>query len=222
MIRIADNCLRSGAMERRGVRRFRSVHAVDRRRGRILGLPGRRGHASASRTGRGRPTCRSWATLSSRHARVRRDGEGYLIEALREVAHRRPAGARRRLAARRQPDCSWAESVRLLFRQPHPLSGTARLDFLSRHRTQPSADAVLLMADPCILGPQPHSHVVCRDWTREVVLYRRRGASCIAARRADSRSTASRAMAGPDHQEFPRRRRGFSFNLEAIGERRCE
>ena len=35
-----------------------------------------------------------------------------------------------------------------------PLSGTARLDFVSRHRTQPSADAVLLMADSCVLGPE--------------------------------------------------------------------
>ena len=31
--------------------------------------------------------------LSSRHARIRRDGEGYLIEALRRGAGRRPAGA---------------------------------------------------------------------------------------------------------------------------------
>ncbi len=48
---------------------------------------------------------------------------------------------------------SWAASVRLVFRRPHPLSATARLDFVSRHRTQPSTDAVLLMADACVLGP---------------------------------------------------------------------
>ena len=52
---------------------------------------------------------------------------------------------------------SWAASVRLLFRRPHPLSATARLDFVSRHRTQPSADAVLLMADTCVLGPKRHA-----------------------------------------------------------------
>ena len=57
-------------------------------------------------------------------------------------------------------------------RRAHPLSLTARLDFLSRHRTQPPADAVLLLADSCVLGPKPHSHIVCRDWTREVILFR--------------------------------------------------
>ena len=66
---------------------------------------------------------------------------------------------------------NWA-SVRLLFRRPHALSGTVRLEFLSRHRTQPLADAVLWMADSCVLGPKPHSHVVCRNWPREVILYR--------------------------------------------------
>jgi hypothetical protein len=60
----------------------------------------------------------------------------------------------------------------LVFRRPHALSATARLDFSSHHRTQPSADAVLLMADSCVLGPSPHSHVVCRDWPQELVLYR--------------------------------------------------
>ena len=43
---------------------------------------------------------------------------------------------------------------------------------MSRHRTQPSLDAVLLMADSCVLGPKPTSHVVCRDWKHEVILYR--------------------------------------------------
>jgi hypothetical protein len=64
------------------------------------------------------------------------------------------------------------EGVRLAFRRPHALSATARLDFLSNHRTQPSADAVLLMAESCILGPGRHCHVICRDWPREVILFR--------------------------------------------------
>jgi hypothetical protein len=33
-------------------------------------------------------------------------------------------------------------------------------------------DAVLLMADTCVLGPKGHSHVICHDWQDEVVLYR--------------------------------------------------
>jgi len=109
--------------------------------------------------------------LSSRHARIRRDGEGYLIEAIREVG---VAGRPVRPVATLSDGSviQLGRAVRLVFRCPHALSATARLDFASRHRTQPSADAVLLMADACVLGPGPHSHVVCPDWPAEVILYR--------------------------------------------------
>ena len=109
--------------------------------------------------------------LSNRHARIRRDGEGYLIEAIREV----------RIDGHRVADfvplddgnlIQLGPKVKLAFRRPHALSATARLDFVSHHRTQPSADAILLMADTCILGPKPNNHVVCRKWRDEVVLYR--------------------------------------------------
>jgi hypothetical protein len=109
--------------------------------------------------------------LSSRHARIRRDGEGYVIEALHEVSvDDRPVRGFGWL--RDGSQIQLGKSVRLLFRRPHTISGTVRLEFMSRHRTQPSADAVLWMADACILGPKRHSHVVCRNWPREVILYR--------------------------------------------------
>ena len=109
--------------------------------------------------------------LSKRHARIRRDGEGYLIEAIRDVRlDGRPVAG---VALLRQGSTiELGSSVKLVFSRPHALSATARLDFKSRHCTQPSSDAVLLMADSCVLGPKPHSHVVCRNWTEEVVLYR--------------------------------------------------
>jgi hypothetical protein len=111
------------------------------------------------------------ADISARHARIRRDGEGYLIEAVREVRldGRVVQGAALLSHGSR---IELGERVRLTFRRPHALSATARLDFLSQHRTQPAADAVLLMAESCVLGPKSHSHVVCRDWPREVILYR--------------------------------------------------
>jgi len=109
--------------------------------------------------------------LAACHARIRRDSEGYLIEAVREVyVDGRPVthaallrdGSRIQLGA----------GVRLLFRRPHALSATARLDFASHHRTQPSVDAVVLLADVCVLGPAARSHIVCPDWPQEVTLYR--------------------------------------------------
>ncbi len=112
--------------------------------------------------------------LSTQHARIRRDAEGYMIEGLRET---RVNGRRAEPWALLGHGATIAlgETVRLLFRRPLVLSATARLDFLSRHRTQPSSDAVLLMAEACVLGPRPTSHVVCRDWPCEVVLYRHEG-----------------------------------------------
>ena len=64
------------------------------------------------------------------------------------------------------------EGVKLRFRKPHVLSSSARLEMLSPHRTLPYADAVILMAESCVLGPKWQNHVVCREWTGDVVLYR--------------------------------------------------
>jgi hypothetical protein len=33
-------------------------------------------------------------------------------------------------------------------------------------------DAIILMAESCVLGPKWQNHVVCRDWKGDVVLYR--------------------------------------------------
>jgi len=109
--------------------------------------------------------------VSSRHARIRRDGEGYLIEAIHKT-HVDGNLVPRIAPLRNNSIITLGDSVRLRFRRPHALSATARLDFLSRHRTEPGADAVLLMADSCVLGPKPSSHVVCRHWPHEVILYR--------------------------------------------------
>ncbi len=114
------------------------------------------------------------ADLSRHHATIRRDEEGYTIEPIRDVW----------LNHQKIERVSWINDGNLIqlgpalhmrFTRPHPLSATARLDFVSNHRTQPSASAVLLMADTCILGPGSGNHVVCRAWPHDVVLYRQHG-----------------------------------------------
>jgi len=109
--------------------------------------------------------------LSRQHARVRRE-EGYLIEPLQAV---RVNGRLVRVVTNLSDgdEVELGESVRLRFRQPHALSATARLEFLSRHRTEPSAAGILLMAESCVLGPRWQDHVVCREWKHDVVLFRR-------------------------------------------------
>ncbi len=114
------------------------------------------------------------ADLSRHHATIRRDEDGYTIEPVRDVW----------LNGRKIDATSWITDGSLLqfgsaltmrFSRPHPLSSTARLDFVSHHTTQPSTRAILLMADACVLGPGAHSHVVCRHWPHDVVLYRQHG-----------------------------------------------
>jgi len=109
--------------------------------------------------------------LSRQHARLRRE-DGYLIEPLQSV---RVNGRRIRGPANLSDgdEIELGEGVRLRFRQPHSLSATARLEFLSRHRTEPSAAGILLMAESCVLGPKWQDHVVCREWSQDVVLFRR-------------------------------------------------
>ena len=63
--------------------------------------------------------------------------------------------------------------ARLRFSRPHGMSATARLDFESRHRTEPFSDSVLLMAESCVMGPGISHHINCRNWKNDFVVYRR-------------------------------------------------
>lgn len=132
--------------------------------------------------------------LSRRHAWIRRQGERYLVE---PCPLARPSGQARLPGQESLPsvtalringrlvteptllydgdELELGAGVKLRFAQPHVLSATARLDFVSRHRPQLRVDGVLLMAESCVLGPNLRNHVVCRDWKDDVVLYRHGG-----------------------------------------------
>jgi hypothetical protein len=111
------------------------------------------------------------ADLSRRHAVIRREAGAYVLEPVQKVSLDGRAVAGPVVLADGQT-IQLGDAVRIRFTRPHALSATARLDFLSHHKTQPSADAVLLMAESCVLGPSGHCHVPCRDWPQDVVLYR--------------------------------------------------
>ena len=57
--------------------------------------------------------------------------------------------------------------------QTHPLGNSARLEFSSRHRTEPWSDAILLMGDALLLGPDRSHHVCCPGWQKNLVIYRK-------------------------------------------------
>jgi len=109
--------------------------------------------------------------VSRYHATIRRDGEGYLILPHAEVFI---DGKQIEHETLLYHDCEigLGSSVRLRFRQPHALSATACLNFVSRHRMPSAADSIMLLAESCVMGPASHCHVVCRDWRRDLVLSR--------------------------------------------------
>ncbi len=155
------------------------------------------------------------ADLSRRHARIARQGDGYVIEPWQATRINGQAIHGKTLLSDRD-EIELAQTVRLRFRQPHALSASARLDFVSHHRTAPSADGVLLMAESCVLGPKWQNHVICRDWQGDVVLYRRDGDLCCRAMEAieiDGRLCDGR---GQLHQNSHVTGSDFSMSLEEL------
>src|SRR5207244_12976345 len=111
-----------------------------------------------------------YADISRMHAALTRDAEGYLLEALRTVqVNSRPVD---RALLRAGDRITLGNSCQLHFRQPVPVSATARLDLVSGHRLPLAVDAVLLMAETLVLGPGPQAHVPIPDLKQPVVLYR--------------------------------------------------
>jgi hypothetical protein len=111
------------------------------------------------------------ADLARHHATFRRDGDSYLIEPIHPVKLNDRAVDRTMLVAPRAK-LEFGRGVQFSFSQPNPLSGTACLQIVSRHRTQPTTSGMILLADTCVLGPEADSHIVCRNWSRKVVLHR--------------------------------------------------
>lgn len=141
------------------------------------------------------------ADLSRRHARLARSGGRYVLT---------PYG-KARLNGRAIDGPAVIENgalielggVALRLRRPHALSASALVTVESGHRTVPAADAVLLMAESCVLGPKPHSHIRCVDWRDEAILFR--GPTGLVCRcggglTIDGRPTDSAAPVTPGHR----------------------
>ncbi|MCE9545359.1 MAG: hypothetical protein K8T25_07570 [Planctomycetia bacterium] len=109
--------------------------------------------------------------LAREHATIRRDAEGYLLEPNGETrVDGRPL--RTPTVLRDGALVELGATVKVRFRKPHPLSASAALVPASHHRTRPTTDGVLLLAESCLLGPAASCHVVARRWSQTVMLYR--------------------------------------------------
>lgn len=117
--------------------------------------------------------------LSRRAAVIRRMGSDYLLQPLQATQLNGQVIDRPQLL-RDGTLIEIGNSVKLKFRKPNSLSGTARLEMASIHRWKPNVDAVLLLADCCMIGPRAGSHVPCSDWRNEVLLVQKTGGTAPA------------------------------------------
>jgi hypothetical protein len=114
------------------------------------------------------------ANLSRRHATLKRIGEDWFIHPHQSTVVSGRAVSGPTLLKTGDAICL-AERVRLGFRIPSVLSGSALIDFESHHRPQQSVSGIVLMTDSVLLGPRRDHHICCADWPELVVIYRQDG-----------------------------------------------
>jgi hypothetical protein len=154
--------------------------------------------------------------LSRKHATLIRNGEGYLLQAHHaSFINGKPVEDQ---ALLRDGDViRLGSTVELEFRKPSPVSATARLAIVSRHRFPLAVDGVLLMAETCIVSAAPQAHIPAPTLKDPIVLYRQAGSLWCRAAGAfdvDGRTCAARA---PLTLQSSVLGDGFSFSLEPLG-----
>jgi hypothetical protein len=153
--------------------------------------------------------------LSRQHASLVRSGDGYLLHAHHpSFVNGKPVADQ--VLLRDGDVIRLGSTVELDFRQPSPVSATARLAIVSRHRLPLAVDGVLLMADTCIIGNVPQAHIPAPSIKSPVVLYRQAGSVWCRAAGAfdvDGRTCAARA---PLEMKSSVLGEGFSFSLEPL------
>src|SRR5262245_12034297 len=112
------------------------------------------------------------ADVSRLHATLTRDGEGYVLEAVRPVQVN--GGMVTRALLQPNDRVTVGASCQFLFRLPVPGSTTARLDLVSGHRLPTSVEGVVVMAETLVLSAEPQAHVQVGELKRPVVLFRHR------------------------------------------------
>jgi hypothetical protein len=111
--------------------------------------------------------------LRGRHARLETVGGQHLLQALGSVT----VDSEKLVVPvelKHQQIIELDGGVKLKYTQSHPLSKSARLDFVSRHRTQPWSDAVLIASQSIVLGPNRDNHVFCPVWASDLIIFQRK------------------------------------------------
>lgn len=165
---------------------------------------------------RGGPNLPVLADLSSTHAKLARVGGGHVLTPYADaMVNGRPIEGPTLISDGATISLG---SVELAFRRPHALSSSAVLTVESGHRTAPASDGVLLMAESCVLGPKPHSHIRCNDWEAETLLFR--GPRGLVCRSTGDLSVGGSQREGPVEIEPGARiaTQDFTFCVEQVNE----
>jgi hypothetical protein len=153
--------------------------------------------------------------LSRNHATITRDGDGYVLRANHStfVNNRKVESA----PLKDGDVIRLGQTLELEFRQPSPISSSARLTVVSRHRLPLAVDGVLLMAETCIIGGSPQSQIVAPSLEETVVLYRQGNTLWCRAGvgfEVDGKPCSGRSALTLQSSVLGD---GFSFSLEALG-----
>lgn len=152
--------------------------------------------------GQAKPDCKVdipiYADVSSRHATLIRDSEGYLLEAVRKVQVN--GRETTRVLLQTGDRITMGSSCQMVFRQPVAVSASAKLEVTSGHRLRLAVDGILLMADTLVLGPGSQVHVPMPDLKQPLVLYRNKnqlGVSYAGSLSIGGHSVKDRGMIEP-------------------------
>lgn len=158
-----------------------------------------------------------FADVSRHHATLTRETEGYVLEAVRPVFVNSRATEKTLLQSGDR--VTLGGSCQLLFRQPVPVSASARIDLASGHRLPLAVEGVLLMADTLVLGPGAHAHVAMPDLPQPIILYRHKdglGIRHAGSFQVNGEKFTERAVLGPNATVAGE---DFRLALEPVGAR---
>lgn len=158
-----------------------------------------------------------FADVSRHHATLTRETEGFVLEAVRPVQVNGRATPKTLLQTGDR--ITLGGSCQLLFRQPVAVSASARIDLASGHRLPLSVEAVLLMADTLVLGPDSRAHVSMPDLKQPIILYRNKdglGIKCAGPFKINGEQVAERGLLSPNAIVTGE---DFALALEPVGTR---
>ena len=140
---------------------------------------------SPAGTTRDQPEIAIWSNLSRNHARLVRRGEFWVLEPL-GVTQVDGCSIAKPVVLQDGNLLELGQGVELRFRLPSRLSGTARIEFISRHRVQSAVDGVILLAETCVMEDTGEAHIPFPAGAGRVLLMKRAGVVwCRSARQIE-------------------------------------